>query len=309
MRVDESQRIGDRWLAPCRDLIEAAAGADAVRPVSEQGLLNLDPRATGVRHLLAHDEGELAGYAQLDEASGGAELVVHPAHRRRGAGTALLRAVEHAAGPDRARVWAHGFVPAARAFAQARDLRVVRELWQMTLPLTSASEPDVALAEGFTVRPFTEADLDEWVAVNARAFASHPEQGRVNAADVRDRMAQPWFDADGFLLVHETSPDGTAGPDGSARGRLAAYHWTKIDPGEQPPTGEVYVVGIDPAYQGRGLARSVTGLGLAHLIGRGVERITLYVDGDNERAIATYRAAGFERTALDVVLASEHGAQ
>lgn len=315
MTVNQSRHIDDVQRAACRALAEAATEADGIRPLSEQALLNLDSRAGegpaeggstgGVRHLLAHEgdpsDPALLGYAQIDEPAAAAELVVHPEHRRRGVGTALLRSAQAAAGPGRLRVWAHGFLPPARAFADARGLRVVRELWQMTLPVAGATPPQALLPAGFVAAPFTEADLPEWIAVNARAFASHPEQGRVTADDVRDRMAQPWFDPRGFLLVRDLGapPEG----EGGANGRLAAYHWTKIDPADQPLTGEVYVVGIDPSYQGRGLARPVTDLGLAHLIGRGVHRVTLYVDGDNERAVATYRGAGFERTALDVMLA------
>lgn len=311
MIVDESRQFDDRQQAACRALAEAATRADGVRPLSEQGLLNLAAQAGAdpVTHLLVRDdrpERAVRGYAQLDAATGAAELVVHPEHRRCGVGTALLRAATDAAGPGRLRLWAHGFVPAARAFAKASGLRVVRELWQMTLPVAHDSAgrtaPGPAFPPGFAVAPFTEADLDEWVAVNARAFADHPEQGRITASDVRDRMAQPWFDAAGFLLVRDGSVADPPEGDAASNGPLAAYHWTKVDPDEAPPTGEVYVVGIDPSYQGRGLARPLTDLGVAHLIGRGVHRVTLYVDGDNDRAIATYRAAGFERTALDVML-------
>ena len=68
-----------------------------------------------------------------------------------------------------------------------------------------------------------------------------------------------------------------------------------------PPVGEVYVVGVDPAYQGSGLGRAVTLLGLHHLQERGLGSAMLYVDGDNTAAVATYTRLGFERTAVDVM--------
>ena len=86
---------------------------------------------------------------------------------------------------------------------------------------------------------------------------------------------------------------------------LAASHWTKIvpaaDPQVSPTEGEVYVVGVDPAYQGCGLGRAVTVLGLAHLRERGLTEATLYVDADNRPAVATYSRLGFARFAVDVM--------
>ncbi len=69
-------------------------------------------------------------------------------------------------------------------------------------------------------------------------------------------------------------------------------------------TGEVYVVGVDPDYQGRGLGTAVTLLGLQHLRAVGVSTAHLYVDGDNPAAIATYHRLGFERSAIDVMYAA-----
>ncbi len=57
---------------------------------------------------------------------------------------------------------------------------------------------------------------------------------------------------------------------------------------------------MHPAYQGHGLAGPVTRLGLAHLAGRGLAAVHLYVDGDNVRARATYARLGFVDAGVDV---------
>jgi mycothiol synthase len=190
-------------------------------------------------------------------------------------------------------VWAHGDLPAARAFAAARGYGVVRRLLLLARPLdgtpTAPGSPE--LPPGYAVRTFRPGHDDEaWVTLNARAFASHPEQGRLTVDDLRRRQAEPWFDPAGFFVL--TDPDG----------RLVGYHWTKIEPGQSPDgaDGEVYALGIDPDAQGRGLAGPLTAVGLTHLTEEGCTRAVLYVDGDNAAALRTYERAGFTHAAVDV---------
>jgi mycothiol synthase len=64
--------------------------------------------------------------------------------------------------------------------------------------------------------------------------------------------------------------------------------------------GEVYVVGVAPDFQGRGLAKPLTLAGLQHLRDEGLTTVILYVDGDNDAAVRTYSGLGFTRRALDV---------
>jgi mycothiol synthase len=67
-----------------------------------------------------------------------------------------------------------------------------------------------------------------------------------------------------------------------------------------PHVGEIYVIGVDPRFQGRGLGRSLTLLGLDWLHReRGIDHGMLYVDGANAPAIAMYRRLGFETDHID----------
>ncbi len=63
---------------------------------------------------------------------------------------------------------------------------------------------------------------------------------------------------------------------------------------EDPPYGEVYVVAVNPKAAGRGLGTVLTIAGLQYLKDRGLESVLLYVDGDNDPAIAVYTGQGFE---------------
>ncbi len=52
------------------------------------------------------------------------------------------------------------------------------------------------------------------------------------------------------------------------------------------------MVGLDPAYQGRGLGPVLTLAGLRYLRGRGLDEVILYVDGDNAPGHRDVRQAG-----------------
>jgi mycothiol synthase len=134
-----------------------------------------------------------------------------------------------------------------------------------------------------SVRGFEVGDEAELIRVNAAAFASHPEQGAMDAANLAERMAEPWFDPAGLVVA-------------VAGDRMLGFHWTKQ---HSPSLGEVYVVGIDPEAQGQGLGKLLTLAGLHHLTSRGVEEVLLYVESDNEPAIAVYSGLGFTHAAAD----------
>ena len=259
--------------------VEEAARADGVAPLSEQSLLGLGRAGD---HLLAPD-----GYARLD--GGTAELVVRPDRRRRGVGRALLDGLRERAG-ENLEVWSHGDLPAAQAFAAALGLRRSRVLHQLRRP-ADAPLPPRAWPGGVSVRTF-EPGRDEaaWLALNARAFAHHPEQGRWTRDDLADREGEPWFDPAGFFLAERD-------------GRLVGFHWTKVHRERDPAVGEVYVVGVDPGSAGAGLGRALTIRGLEHLRDAGLPEVLLYVDEDNPRAMSLYERLGFRPYAVDVTYA------
>jgi mycothiol synthase len=261
-------------------------------------LLHLRDDATA--HLLARDAGALIGFAHLDvgesPAESTAELVVHPAQRRRGIGTCLVEDVLTKAEGERLQVWAHGRHAGAVALAERLGFTAVRTLWQMQRSLLDPL-PDAALPEGVRLRPFTVgADEPEFLRVNNAAFAWHPEQGGWDAEHVRLREAEPWFDPAGFLLAVD------------ARDRLLGFHWTKVhaDAGDGGgPIGEVYVLGVDPAAQGMRLGAALTLAGLQHLRDKGLERVMLYTEADNAAAVRLYQKLGFTLWRSDVLYARQ----
>ena len=256
------------------DLVEATAVAAA----EVDGAAPLD-EATW-RSLRGGDEGWSAVVTRQGFALTHGEdlhLVVHPDHRGRGLGAGFLADVE---GP--AQSWSHGGHPAAATLAARFGFRRARNLWVMRRPAAEPLPPPRPSPD-VDVRTYTDADAAELLRVNAEAFADHPEQGAMDASDLASRMAEPWFDPAGLLVA-------TQGP------RMLGFHWTKQ---RSPDRGEVYVVGIDPHAQGRGLGRALTLAGLHHLVGLGVSEIVLYVEAENHAALATYTKLGFTHADAD----------
>lgn len=293
-------------------LAAAAEAADGVAPLSESVLLQVRHGSGPLaRDLLLTAGDSTVGYAHLDgpdenaataepgdvspgDVSSGdvsGELVVHPAHRRRGYGSALLSAVTAGAGGHGVRIWAHGDLPAAAGLARSAGYTRFRALWQMRMPLGDRVLPSPAFPAGVSVRTFRPGeDEDEWLAVNRRAFAHHPEQGSWTRKDLEVREAEPWFDPEGFFIAERDR-------------RMAGFHWTKVHPadGDAAPIGEVYVVGVDPAGQGGGLGRALTLAGVAHLQRLGLAEVMLYVDESNVPAVKMYSSLGFGRWHTDVM--------
>ncbi|MDD9152309.1 MULTISPECIES: mycothiol synthase [Plantibacter] len=272
-------------------VVRTASLVDGQPPFSDQSLIDA---ASGARTLILAvepqdppvdpDDFAVVGAAILGH--GELEFVVEPEWRGHGYGRAALRGVL-ANCPPQVRIWAHGDHPASRVLAQEFGFSPVRTLLQLRLTKapTSRARPATTGHADVTVGTFRPGvDEEEWLEVNALAFADHPEQGRMTLDDLRAREAESWFDADDFLLAR--------GSDGD----LLGFIWLKVE----DTVGEVYAVGVHPAASGRGLGRLLMEAGLARLRDRRVEAVTLYVEADNLPAVSLYRSLGFTDHTIDV---------
>ena len=305
-----------------RDLLDAVTAHDGISPLDEADLLALVGGTA--QHLLspvdfgngtdhagraaaeAADEGALAGYVSVLE-DGTVQGMVHPEHRRRGHGTALLRAAL-ALRPD-AGVWAHGALEASMAFLSAAGLHETRRLLTLHRPLDAAHPVPTVPAptlEGLRLDTFdVERDADRWLEVNAHAFADHPEQGALTRSDLDQRMAEPWFDPEdllvarvddelvGFVWVKQEAPVG----DRRCR-RQQRQRGQPRQPERVPQDAEIYVVATAPSVQGRGVAGYLLATALERLHEAGVPGVELYVEADNTPALRLYETWGFTVSGL-----------
>ncbi|GAB3439576.1 mycothiol synthase [Streptomonospora sediminis] len=311
-------------------LAEAAGGYDGVPALSEQTLLRIRngaPQGSARFHLASEPvpsadptgapvgaPAQLVGFAFAARTPGepdAAELVVAPEQRRKGHGAALLRALSGDAPGEGLRVWAHGRTEGAVALARSAGWNQVRGLLKMRMNLRGGSAaqgpggaalpepvlPD-SIGERLVVRAFRPgSDEQAWLETNAAAFSDHPEQGGLTLADLHERENEDWFDPEGFFVAEDTRTGG-----------LAGFHWTKVHADgaglADEPVGEVYVVGVAPAWRRTGLGRALTLVGLRHLHARGLPWVLLYVDEENRAAVRLYESLGFSVWDADVMYAA-----
>jgi RimJ/RimL family protein N-acetyltransferase len=153
------------------------------------------------------------------------------------------------------------------------------------MTLSSASVPTLR-GERVTLRPMTQADAPHLV-----RWANDPDfawfqwgrrPGRFADADAGRKWLDLIVEHRGvvFVIEHEGRPIGQAN-----------YR-------DLQPKGSSAEVGIgigEPGLWGRGLGREALGLLVRHLVDDlGLHRISLSVLAYNDRAIASYKAAGFE---------------
>lgn len=283
------------------DLINVATIHDGIPPIADHVLLHL--RHGGDRadtHILFEDSGPLVGYAHLDttdEVEGpSAELFIHPHYRKQSYGRQLLSHIRDIAGP-RLRLWSHGDLPGAQTLATHSGFFRVRTVIHMQMALSDVPQPRATTS----IRNFLPGiDNAEWLALNNAIFKNHPEQGQWRIQDLEIRIAEDWFDPQGFLLATDNE-------------KIMGFCWTKIHGGhshnhghDQPDhdheaLGEIYSMGVAPAYAQRGIGRDITLAGLHYLRYRGVHSAILYVDELNNSARNLYQSIGFYESGRDVL--------
>lgn len=290
--IEVKRRMGEADIATVSDLVAAAAAADDHRPLGEHKWLDLvQGGRRGTVGLVAWERGHghAVGYAQLSRgrSSWAIDLVVHPHHRSepQEVSSRLLAAAlaeVAAGGGGHVHLWIPKPSPADDAVALDNGLSRGRELLQLrrSLPLPGTRQP-------LRLRPFRPGkDEQRWLEVNNRAFAWHPEQGGWDMETILSREAEDWFDPSGFLLWEQD-------------GELAGFCWTKVHTDLEPHLGEIYVVAVDPAWQGQGAGRRLVEAGLDHLAQAGLRQAMLYVDATNLAARRLYEDLGFALDHID----------
>jgi mycothiol synthase len=205
---------------------------------------------------------------------------VHPEHRGRGIGAAILRWTQDVAAARGAPGLRHGGVhagdTAARALFQSHGFSHVRNSYTMARALPAGAVPGPP--EGVAIRTFrTGRDERALYEVHEASFADHWDFVPQPYAS----FAGEWYDADDW--VPELTYLAVAGEE--VVGHTSALEFAS--------GGFIASIGVVRAWRGRGIAQAMLLRAFADLAARGQPEVTLGVDATNPTgAVALYEKVG-----------------
>ena len=204
---------------------------------------------------------------------------VHPRHQGRGIGAFLVDAVLERwqgsnAGQDRILHWLTPGDPAADALFASRGYRLVRREFHLERSLAKA--PTLTVPDGFEIRATRPGEERRLHAVNEEAFASHWGFRPSAFEDWSTMLDVPGSDPERSWLAFDGD---------EAVGELILSIQGEI--------GWIEVLGVRPAWRGRGIGRALLRAGFIELARRGCEAVRLGVDVGNETgALRLYESEG-----------------
>jgi mycothiol synthase len=240
--------------------------------------------------IVAEQDGAIVGYGALlwptAPDARDAEVVVHPAWRRRGHGRQLvgrLRAMAAASGQTLQGEYA-SHNPAAAAYVAALGGELIGRWHQMVAdPVNDFAPPP--LPAGYRLRnAVVGQDEAGFADVFRDSFSDHRFMSTPQVESVRRRWQTPEFDPGRFAFAEY---------DGQIVGVSALRPAYLYRGGRLAQAGHIGPVGTRSAHRSRGLARAMMVNNLAYIRRQGWPVASLAVDEINHTAQALYRSLGF----------------
>jgi mycothiol synthase len=225
---------------------------------------------------VAETEDGVVGHSDVD--GGWIDVGVEPSVRRRGAGTALLRAAEGAATAEPTLLTALQSDPPGAAFARASGYEKAWEVWLMGIDLPEKI-PEPEWPEGVSMRTYggEEAEAREIKQLLDLAYAEEFHHQPATFENwSRFMFEDPMFDADVWFLA--VAGDKIVG---------AALNWDE---------GYIKDLVVHPDWRGRGLGKALVYQTFGEFKRRGLPRVTLKTDSNNPTdAWRLYERAGMRK--------------
>jgi len=225
---------------------------------------------------VAETEDGVVGHSDVD--GGWIDVGVEPSVRRRGAGTALLRAAEGAATAEPTLLTALQSDPPGAAFARASGYEKAWEVWLMGIDLPEKI-PEPEWPEGVSMRTYggEEAEAREIKQLLDLAYAEEFHHQPATFENwSRFMFEDPMFDAEVWFLA--VAGDKIVG---------AALNWDE---------GYIKDLVVHPDWRGRGLGKALVYQTFGEFKRRGLPRVTLKTDSNNPTdAWRLYERAGMRK--------------
>ena len=269
--------------------------------------LNHTPSGAHFRSLVAEEDGEVIGTAQVglahdspEPGQGYLNIYVHPDRTRRGAGRLLVRvAEEHLAARGATRLFAWVLdEPADRAFAERHGYRASRSAHFLRLDLANGTLPPLQdLPPGVELR--TGADFADdprpVFRLDSETMADEPSDVDVEFTDYEVWLAETWLHP---LL----SPELTSVV--LVDGHPAAFTLARTDGGSRYGTA---MTGTARDFRGRGLARLAKNDSLHRARAAGFTEALTGNDTGNGPMLAVNKWFGYEVCGTEVRFVRELG--
>ena len=212
-------------------------------------------------------------------------LIVHPKHRKK---SLLLRLIQRAITRARELEARRVLINLQRRRPELKNALLemgflsTRKYLELRLDLSKGLIPKT-FRKVVHIRPFKSGEEDRLACIQNRAFGGTWGYSSNTIQDIIDRTTLPIFSPQDVLFAF----------DGK---RLLGYCWTMITPSSRfsyGSSGRIFMIGVNPKYQGRGFGKQLLLAGLSYLKGKGVHMIDLTVDSENSAALALYKSVGF----------------
>jgi mycothiol synthase len=213
--------------------------------------------------------------------------MVHPAHRKKGIATELIRrAIRHAEAAESkvVQVCVPQINLPARNLTSRLGFQLIRYFYESKLDLNNIRLPDVE-PSGYIIRSLGSDETDELTHIQNRAFADSWGFNPNTPDEIAYRINLSSCTPENIMMAY-------------LKNHPIGYCWTRImiedNPAAGSMKGEIHMLGVDPDYRKKGIGRNVLLAGLADLKSKGVTIVELTADGEDSVAMGLYESVGFE---------------
>ena len=236
---------------------------------------------------VAERAGETVGYADVRPELNVGRVVlrwlVRPDHLRKGLTAKLIdRAVsrtrELGTVTLHVNIWQNSRMD--KQLLTQMGFTIVRRFLELRMDLSKTPLPEIEKISA-RYRPLHPGEEERLTHLQNRSFTGSWGYNANTVEEILYRIHLPNCSAEDIILVFD-------------RDNPIGYCWTRTNFWKNKDTGRIYMLGVDPDYQGRGLGKRLLLAGVSYLKDKGLQVAELTVDRENKVACTLYKSVGFK---------------